>query len=536
MNVLFLFLLQVIIILTAYFFQQRSQIEIKKIENAVNLYLNEKVFEKIKHLPFNDFENPEFQNNFNKINMNQNRIIKLSTDGLDFLAMMLSIFSIFGFLLSISWGFISFLVLGIIPVFNIQMKFGRKRYQLTGFLTPYNRRESYIANLLEQHQSQKEIRLFGLENYLVKKWENYYKTTTNKNLDLLKRQSKLLLAAQCISLLTYAASGILALFLISHGRILIGSLVAVLQAIQQIQGTLNGLSNLVSGFYESSLIINDFRSFLKMNEVKNLDSGLEIKKIESIQIKQLSFSYPSFTKTTIKNIDLHIVPGKKIAIIGENGSGKTTLIKCIVGLYETKGAITINGIPLETLNLSSYQNRIAVLFQDFNQYELTALENIGFGDIREINNINKIRVAANLTEMDAYIMGLPKQYDTQLGRYFDGGYQLSGGQWQKIALARCLFRQCDVIFLDEPTAALDPKSEIETLEMLIQKSKSKALVYITHRLGAAQLADEILLMKDGSIIERGSHQELLNLKGEYSKMYELQSKWYITKDNREVMI
>lgn len=529
-----LFLLQITITFGSFVCRQFLQIENKKIENSYGLGIHKKIFEKISHLPYKLFESPDFQNKYQRIKLNQNNIMKMSNDGFKFLSGLISLFTVLGFLLSVSLWFIPLLIFGVLPLFIIQLKFGNKKFQVLKSLTPYGRKANYLAYLLDHREPLKEVKLFRLEKHLVHQWTDYFKLNAFENLKLLKKQSLWLLIAEIFLMITYVASGFIAILLISAGKILIGSFVAVLQAIQRIQGTLNNISSLLSSFYESSLIISEFRSFLELNEIENRNKTKKIDRVNTIQLKELTFYYPNHSEPTLKNITFEIRSGKKIAIVGANGSGKTTLIKCLTGLYETKDSITVNNIPIEELNLNSYFDRVATLFQDYNQYELTAQENIGFGKISSLENVEEIRKAAMKTGMDSYFMGSSEQYRTQLGRMFQGGTGLSGGQWQKVALSRSLFRKGDVIFLDEPTSALDPKSEVEILEHLFKTTDKQALVFITHRLGAACLADEILVMKDGRIIEKGSHQNLLSLGGEYSRMYRSQSKWY-TNLNMEVM-
>jgi len=305
----------------------------------------------------------------------------------------------------------------------------------------------------------------------------------------------------------------------------------VLQSIQNLQDSFAILTNSLSSFYESCLYIDDLRQFFRSKEREDNRKQLHIKRIEEIEVCNLTFRYMDQLKPAIQNVRFKILPGQKIAIVGENGSGKTTLIKCLTGLYETEpGMIRINGQPIQQIHLESYQERIAVLFQDFIRYHFSAKENIGFGNLPLLDDLEKIREAAKQSGVDEYLCSLPEKYDSILGRYFDGGQELSGGQWQKIALARALFRESDLIVLDEPTSALDPRSEVEIIELLFDITQDKAVLFITHRLGAACMADYILVMQDGMIVEQGSHEELLRLGGVYSKLYRSQSKWYLRKE------
>ncbi|MEH7538111.1 ATP-binding cassette domain-containing protein, partial [Bacillus toyonensis] len=292
--------------------------------------------------------------------------------------------------------------------------------------------------------------------------------------------------------------------------------------------SLSSLIRSISNIYENLLYVKEFSSFISLPEIDDVEDKEEIHGIQEISVQKLNFTYPNQDIQILEGINLTITPGKKIAIIGENGSGKTTLIKCLTGLYETDSSmIHVNGMPLNKIDLNKYFKKISVLFQDFNRFEFTVRENIGFGNLEELANTEKLKEVIKRVGLENHIKSLPNQHDSRLGRFFDGGNELSGGQWQKIAIARCLFRECDLIVLDEPTSALDPKSEVEIMEEFFQYSSDKAVIFITHRLGAAWLADEIIVMERGRIAERGTHQELLHLDGIYKELFVSQSKWYM---------
>lgn len=526
--VISLFMAQLLITFASVLIDQIVQVENKKMENTFNLHLRKITLKKLQRISFAIFEDPQFQNSYQRINLNQNRMTKMTYDGLDFMKSILSLFFILWFLLNVNWLFIPILILGIIPLLKINMRFGDFRYEMIRFLTPYSRKENYISYLLNHHDVLKEVRTYNLENFLSHKWLEYFNLNANKSLELIKRQNLWLLLAQSVLILTYAISGIYLIYLLIIRKVLIGSFVAVLQAIQQIQGIISSISNLVGNFYESSLHISEFRSFMGTDEANDEETGTFIDKISQIKVEGLDFKYPGSNTEILRNINFEIQEGKRIAIVGANGSGKTTLLKCLIGLYDAKSYIKVNGHSLDQVDLHSYRKRISILFQDYNRYEFTAQENVGFGSIEKITNLHDIRTVSKVIGIDNHIMSLPYQYETQLGKLFSNGQALSGGQWQKIAIARSLFRNSDLIILDEPTASLDPKSEGEIMERIFESTEKKALLYITHRLGAASLADEILVIKNGEIIEKGTHEVLMNLNSEYKKMYQLQSEMYAT--------
>ncbi|MGG0257431.1 ABC transporter ATP-binding protein [Bacillus toyonensis] len=514
--------------LLQYILEHLSIINDKYINQKIGLHIKEITFNKMEKLAYIHFENPEFQNKLQMISGIDQRIVNNVTSSSNLLKECITLISILVYLINIHWVLVVILFIGIIPLFIIEIKNGSSKYELMRNLTPVNREMFYISNLLYRRESVKELRLFQITSFLIKKWRQKYQENNLEEINLLKKQTVWLFASEIILVLVYALTSAFLLYLMKLGRVLVGSLVAVLQAIQNIQASLSSLIRSISNIYENLLYVKEFSSFISLPEIDDVEDKEEIHGIQEISVQKLNFTYPNQDIRILKDINLTITPGKKIAIIGENGSGKTTLIKCLTGLYETDSSmIHVNGMPLNKIDLNKYFKKISVLFQDFNRFEFTVRENIGFGNLEELADTEKLKEVIKRVGLENHIKSLPNQYDSRLGRFFDGGNELSGGQWQKIAIARCLFRECDLIVLDEPTSALDPKSEVEIMEEFFRYSSDKAVIFITHRLGAAWLADEIIVMERGRIAERGTHQELLHLDGIYKELFVSQSKWYM---------
>lgn len=524
---IYLLVAQLLIVLGGYLLNFLSEVNEKKLDNLVGLKVKESILNKVNRIPYITFENPVFYDQFQRIHNNQSQIMSIVKDALEFGANLLTIISLTLFLFQIHWAIVLILFVCVIPLFLVELFFGSERYQLMWLLTPYSRKEMYVSHLLSNRQALKEIRLFRLGEHLIEEWRKLFLLNARESLKLVKKQGFWVLMAEIIMSLTYAICGLFIIFLVVGGKILVGEFVAVLQAVQNVQSGFGNSARSLSKFYEGSLYIRDFEEFLSIKELKKT-SLIEVREIKKIVVEHLRFQYPNQSTPAIKQMEkLVIQPGKKIAIVGDNGSGKTTFIKCLTGLYHTEpNMIKVNDLSIHQVDLQTYQNRIAALFQDFNKYDFSVRDNIGFGRVEERENLHSIRQAADQMGMDKYISSLPEGYESILGRLFSGGNELSGGQWQKIALARAIFRDSDLIVLDEPTSALDPKAEIEIIENLFQLAEKKAVILVTHRLGAACLADEILVMRDGTVIEQGSHEELLKLQGEYYKMYCSQSQWY----------
>ncbi|MGU7369463.1 ABC transporter ATP-binding protein [Bacillus cereus] len=519
---------QLVTFLIQYILEHLSMINDKYINQKIGLHIKEITFNKMEKLAYIHFETPEFQNKLQMISSIDQRIVNNVSSSSNLLKECITLISILVYLINIHWVLVVILFVGIIPLFIIEIKNGSSKYELMRNLTPVNREMFYISNLLYRRESVKELRLFQITSFLIKKWRQKYQENNLEEINLLKKQTVWLFASEIILVLVYALTSAFLLYLMKLGRVLVGSLVAILQAIQNIQASLNSLIKSISNIYENLLYVKEFSSFISLPEIDEVEDKEEIQSIQEISVQQLNFTYPNQNRQTLKDVNLTITPGKKIAIIGENGSGKTTLIKCLTGLYETDSSmIHVNGMPLNKIDLNKYFKKISILFQDFNRFEFTVRENIGFGNLEDLADTEKLKEVIKRVGLENYIKSLPNQYDSRLGRFFDGGSELSGGQWQKIAIARCLFRECDLIVLDEPTSALDPKSEVEIMEEFFRYSSDKAVIFITHRLGAAWLADEIIVMERGRIAERGTHQELLHLDGIYKELFVSQSKWYM---------
>ncbi|OOQ91988.1 hypothetical protein BW898_26360 [Bacillus cereus] len=524
--IIYLLILQVSILLFISGIQYVNQINEKRMQDCISIHMKSKVFKKVNKISYLKLETPEFFDKIHLIKQSDNKTVAIVKSGCSLIGDLVTLLGVLGYLFFIHWALVLFFVIVIIPLFIIQVNLGKQRYQLTTELMGNSRKEQYISELLTSRDSVKELKLFNLTNYMINKWESIYRYMSEKYIRLLKKQLLMQLGITCLLVITHALTSVFVIFLIKAKGLMIGALVGVIQSIQNIQNSISNITINVSNLYENSLYVKEYNHFMFIENEEYNQGYDDSFKIRDIEIKSLSFSYPNKNHTVLSNIDLSISPGKKIAIIGENGSGKTTLMKCLTGLYTTKESIFVNGMPLNKENLNSYQSRVSVLFQDYLKYAFTIKENIGLGNLTDIENFDKIKKTSHLTRANEFIEVLPQNYETVLGRLFEDGHELSGGQWQKVSITRSMFRNSDLIILDEPTAALDPKSESNIIDQLFHIAEEKSIILITHRLGVARLADEIIVMKNGEIIERGSHNDLIRKQGEYYQLYEVQSKWF----------
>lgn len=314
------------------------------------------------------------------------------------------------------------------------------------------------------------------------------------------------------------------------GTITLGDLTLYGSVFLQLQGSLANLLTGLSTIYENSLFINNLFAFLELcPAISPSANGRRPPERwrEGFVFHDVSFCYPGTTRYVLRNVNLRIRPGEKVALVGENGAGKTTLVKLLVRLYDpTEGHITLDGIDLREYDLGSLQQQISVIFQDFVHYYLPARENIGFGLVEALGDSKRIVTAAQKSGAHNIISALPQGYETTLGRWFDEGHQLSLGEWQKVALARAFMRDAPLLILDEPTASLDARTEYEVFQQFSALTRDRAAVLISHRFSTVRMADHIVVLEQGQIVEEGSHKELLEQNGLYATLFNMQAEKY----------
>lgn len=423
------------------------------------------------------------------------------------------------------WNPVVSLLLFIVPVISVfyYLKIGQQEFQMMWNRAKEERKIWYLGHLLTHDFSFKEISLLQLKDYLLKKYWNISTGFMDQNNRLLNRKTifNLIyeLVVQCVG---FVVIGI-ALLSAYTGKILVGNVISYIRSVGLVQSNSGQLMENIYNMYSCSLYMDMLFEFLEENNRKQeKQEGRKLgADITRVDIEELSFSYDG-KKNVLDGVNLCFRKGEKIAVVGPNGSGKSTLLKVLAGLYEPEtGDIKINGIPMKELDMGDYRSRLSVLFQDFVKYELTLQENIGFGNVSDMEN--KEKMTAILKELKTGFLEAEDgtyRLDMQLGNWFEDGRQLSQGQWQKIALARACFKDASFYILDEPNAALDTVSEKEVFEQFFERSRDKIGVYISHRLNAAKMADKIIVMDGGSVAAIGKHEELLAHCAVYQKLYQ----------------
>ncbi len=419
---------------------------------------------------------------------------------------------------------------GVIPSFLAQLKYSNLRFSLLTWYSPESRRQSYWQNLLITNEAVKEIKLFGLGLPLLKRYSDLFWLYYKKDAALGVRTTLKGLLWGLVATVSYYVAFGWVVYRTLNGELTLGDLTLYLTVLRQSQGSFQGLFFSLGEIYESSLYMSNLFAFLNLKP-KVQPSG-ETRPVprpfrQGIEFQDVSFKYPDRDAYALRHLNLKIGPEEKLALVGSNGAGKTTLVKLITRLYEpTEGRILLDGVDLREYDLAELRQRIGVIFQDFVRYQATARENIGFGQVEHLDDPAKVESAARRGGGDTVVAELPEGYDTTLGKMFDQGHELSGGQWQKIALSRAFMRESEMIILDEPTSALDAEREYEIFQRFRDLTKGKMALLISHRFSTVRMADRIAVLEDGKIIELGPHQELLQLDGTYAHLFNLQAEGY----------
>lgn len=420
-------------------------------------------------------------------------------------------------------------LISLIPAMFVERHFIRKDYDLDTRVSTLHRRRSIYSYYLGRSRSYMELRILNIYKYLGQQISDVWQKIIDQRKSLMKEWRKWSYFGNSFdSAISYSFDAFFGYKAIL-GKISIGTAQAYIRAISSFKTSVTSLNAAVLELYENYLYLSDLVWFLDLEEPYSQTGGklLPAKLNQGIKFENVGFKYPGGDDWILKDVTFDISPEQNIAIVGKNGAGKTTLVKLLCGFYKpTKGKITIDSHDISLLNKAAYWKRLSVLFQDFEGYNITARESIAVGNILKIGDTVRLKKYAQLVGINDWIEHLPNKYDNSLSREFEKGVTPSSGQWQRIAIARALFKDPEFLVLDEPTSNVDPEAEEQIFNKILDIGKKKIIVFISHRFSTVRRADKIIVLDKGTIIEQGSHSELMQLDKKYARLFQLQAKSY----------
>ena len=509
-------------------------------QEQVDKAMHRQLYEKVISVPLETFERPEY---FQKLETGRQALggsVSRSLDNVTwFIGALVGALGLFILYVAAHWLLAVFVVAVAIMVSIVRGWASAKFVQVNYRSSPLRREAGYWSGLLSSREAGPELRLFGLADHVIGFWRVVFGRHVAE-MDRGRRQVSLgYLIEIGAARLAILISGIALVMLASNGQISIGQLVALLYGLRRFESVTNTFGWSSASLVEDWSRVSHLRDFLALDSERTpLKRGAKLPPSpfrQGVHFDGLGFTYPGSQRPALAGINLTIRPNEHVALVGENGAGKTTLVRLLLGLYRPiEGRITVDGVDVADLDPDEWRRRATAIFQDFVRYPTTPFENIAYADPSVLAEFGastvsvhpRVAAAAAQAGADGFIDALPHKYATPLGKEWEGGAELSVGQWQRLAIARAYLRDAQLVALDEPTAALDPRAEAEVYNQFSQAAAGRTAVLVSHRLGSARMADRIVVLREGLIVEEGDHDSLLGEDGEYARMFRLQASWY----------
>ena len=492
--------------------------------------VNVMILEKALSLPLASFEDSEFYDKLTRARREaSSRPLSLVKRTFGLAQNGISLASYAVLLVAFSPWAVLILILAGLPSFVAEAKFSGDAFRLFRWRSPDSRMQTYLETLIAREDGVKEVKLYQLGPEFLRRYRDIFRKLFREDRALTLRRDGWGFVLGLVATAAFYGAYVWVVLSTIAGQITLGAMTMYLMLFRQGQSAVAAILTAISGMYEDNLYLSNLYEYLshpvppaRGAVVRGAVPG------RGVEFDNVSFRYPGSEDNALTDVSLQIRPGTSLALVGENGSGKTTLIKLLTRLYTpTRGRILLDGLDLEDWDLDVLQRRIGVIFQDFGRYQFSVGENIGTGDVRHLRDRARWRRAAATGLASEFIESMPEDYDTQLGRWFSGGRELSGGQWQKIALSRAFMRcDADILILDEPTAAMDAAAEAAIFEHFRRASRDKMTILISHRFSTVRAADQIVVLEEGRVVESGDHDALIAEGGRYARLFNLQARGY----------
>lgn len=493
--------------------------------------VNEMILEKALSLHLEHFEDPETYDRLTRSRREASfRPVSLAQRIFQLVQAAVTLTGYGALLVTFSPWAVALLVVLAFPSFVVAVKFNKEAFRLYNWHTPERRRQVYLESVMARLDYAKEVALNGLGPHLLARYREIFHRVFDDDRRLALRRGAWAFVLGIVSSLGFYAVFAWIVLETMAGKLTLGQMTMYLAVFKQGQGTFAGALENLSALYGDNLYVSNLYEFLEVpvpawdgTATEGPSPG------DGVRFEGVRFSYPGSEEEALAGVDLHVPPGQKLAIVGDNGSGKTTLIKLLTRLYDpTQGRVLLDGLDLKDWDVAAVRRRFAVIFQDFARYQFVAGENIGAGDVEAFEDREAWQRAARRGMAAETIEGLPEGYDTQLGRWFQGGRELSGGQWQKVALSRAFMREdADILVLDEPTAAMDAEAEAQVFDRFRALTDRQLAILISHRFSTVRMADRIVVLAGGAVKEDGTHDALMSADGLYAKLFTMQAQGYL---------
>lgn len=503
--------------------------------NRLGIQVNSLILNKAVSLDLAQIENSEYYDKMNRARQEaSSRSLSVVTDSFQFVQNAFTLFGYMALLLNFSGWAVLAMVVASIPATWAEMRFSNIGFKLYNWRSPERRKMNYMEYVLANDSHAKELRVFGLAPRFLKTYMDLAERFFREDKALSQRRTLWAILLSLLSSGTFYACYLVVALQAARGQITLGNLTLYVVVFRQGQQAFQSCLAAIGGLYEHNLYLSNLFEFLAMkassaSTEKTLNSPLAKSQFAGLSFENVSFRYPNRDTWALRNFSLQIPQGQSVAIVGSNGAGKSTMIKLLCGLYEpTEGNIYLDQKNLRDWAPEDLMQRVSLVFQDYNRYQLSLQENVGVGQIEHLENVQHIEAAMDRGGAFDLIKDMPKGLQTSLGTWFPGGQELSGGQWQKIAVSRAFMRnKADILILDEPTAALDAEAENLAFQRFQELTSGKTSLIISHRFPVARLAERIIVMEAGTIVEQGSHSDLIALGKRYAKLFQLQAQGYM---------